>query len=241
MGRQAKSTKKESTELAVLPRLRPVGKRPKVGEIVYISLKEAIVKGSLQPGQRLVERALGRRMNASRIPIREALKKLEKDGLVQNLAGRGFVVKNLSKLEVEETFGIRAVLESYATALATEQMTDAILNKLQENLDAYRGALAEGDVQKMMEVNTQFDEIIYRTAGSQKLYDLIKSFRDFFARYRKTLLSSIKYAHMSLRDHENIIQAMREGDKESVERIVKNHILEGKDNVLREIDAGKSV
>jgi DNA-binding GntR family transcriptional regulator len=219
--------------------VRPVGKPRAIGDLVYASLKEAIVKGDLLPGQRLVEHHLSEQMRTSRVPIREALKKLEKDGLVEKRVGRGFVVKNPSRGEIEETFGIRAVLESYASYLATEQMNEATLNRLQTNIEAYKGAMNEGDTQKMMQLNTQFDEIIHRAAGSQKLYDLIYNFRDFISRYRKALLTCIDYARISLADHEKLVEAMRGRDKEEVERLVKKHVLRGKEIVLRDMEAGK--
>ena len=235
--KQSKAQKSQGS----LKRVRPVGKPRPIGDLVYVSLKKAIVKGDLLPGQRLVEHHLSEQMRTSRIPVREALKKLEKDGLVEKLVGRGFVVKNPSKREVEESFGIRAVLESYAAYLATERMNEATLGRLQASTEAYRAALDEGDTQKMMQLNTQFDEIIYRAAGSQKLYDLISNFRDFISRYRKALLTCIDYARMSLNDHEKVVEAMRERDREKVERLVRKHVLGGKENVLRDMEAGKVV
>ena len=86
-------------------------------------------------------------MRVSRIPVREAIKKLEQDGLVES-SGRGFAVKSLTREEIEETFGIRSVLESYAAFLATEQMNDGVLEKLRGSIEAYRNALGDGDYGK---------------------------------------------------------------------------------------------
>lgn len=212
-----------------------------MGEIAHASLREAIVKGDLEPGQRLVELQLSEQMKTSRIPVREALKKLEQDGLVEKLAGGGFVVKNLSRSEVEETFGIRAVLESYAAYLATELLNDATFGKLKASIDAYREALGRDDTQKLMQLNTQFHELIYRAAGSRQLYGLINNFRDFMSRYRKVLLTRIDYARISLHDHEELLEAMKERDKERVERLVKKHVLRGKDIVLKDMESGSVV
>ena len=140
---------------------------------------------------------------------------------------------------MEETFGIRALLESYAAYLATEHMTEATLNRLEGSIEAYKVALDEGDTQRLMQLNTQFHETLYKAAGSQKLYDLINNFRDVIARYRKGLLTCIDYARISLEDHEKLIDAMREQDKEEVERLVKRHVLRGKNIVLKDMEAGK--
>ena len=119
--------------------IRAVGKKRPIGEMAYVSLKEAIVKGDLHPGQRLVESALSTQMGISRIPVREAIKKLEQDGLVEKLEKGGFIVKNPSREEIEETFGIRACLESYAAALATERMDAPTIGRLEGVLEALQG------------------------------------------------------------------------------------------------------
>jgi DNA-binding GntR family transcriptional regulator len=221
--------------------IRPVGKPRSVGDAVYDALKVAITKGDLPPGQRLIEHQLSLRMRTSRIPIREAIKKLEKDGLVEKLHKRGFVVKSVTKTEIEETFGIRAVLESYAAYLATERLTDALMRELENTVQAYRDAFEKNDVEQMMSANAQFHEMIYKASGSEKLYTLINNFRDFISRYRKTLLTTRDFAKMSLEDHIRMLEAMNERDKEKVEELVKKHILRGKENIIREMEAGRLI
>lgn len=221
--------------------IRPVRKPSFMGDVVYESLKEAIIKGEISPGQRLIENQLSMQMDVSRIPIREAIKKLEKDGLVEKADKRGFIVKNISKDDVEETLGIRAQLESYAAYLATERMTDDIFHILQNNIQAYRQALESGDVDKLMEHNTQFHEVIYKAARSEKLYNLINNFRDLIFRYRKPLLNNPEYARVSLNDHEEMLSAMREKDKDRVETLVKKHIMRGKDIIMNELESGRLI
>ena len=221
--------------------IRPVGKPRSVGDAVYDALKVAITKGDLPSGQRLIEHQLSLRMRTSRIPIREAIKKLEKDGLVERLHKRGFVVKSVTKTEIEETFGIRAVLESYAAYLATERLTDVLMRGLEETVQAYRDAFEGNDVERMMTANAQFHEMIYKASGSEKLYALINNFRDYISRYRKTLLTTRDFARMSLEDHIRMLDAMNERDKEKVEELVRKHILRGKEIIIREMEAGRLI
>ena len=199
--------KKKKT--ATLKGIKPVGKPRFMGDTAYDILKEAIIKGTLAQGQKLVETQLSAQMNVSRVPVREAMKKLEQDGLVEKTDKRGFVVKTISKEEIGETFGIRALLESYAAFLATEHVDDSLIKKLDESIEAYRQVLKTGDTEKLMQINTQFHEIIYKAAGSQKLYGLINNFRDFIYRYRRPLLNCPDFARLSLRDHEEMVTAMR--------------------------------
>jgi len=101
------------------------------------------------------------------------------------MAGKGWVVRSITKEEIEETFGIRAVLESYAAYLATERVTDALIARLDSAIGAYREGLTHRDTEALMSANTQFHEMIYKASGSQKLYSLINNFRDFISRYRR--------------------------------------------------------
>jgi DNA-binding GntR family transcriptional regulator len=221
--------------------IRPVGKPRSVGEAVYDALKAAITKGDLPPGQRLVERQLSLQLRTSRIPIREAIKKLEKDGLLEKLPKRGFVVKSVTEAEIVETFGIRAVLESYAAYLATERLTDVLMKRLEDSIQIYRDALAKNDLDRMMTANAQFHETIYKASGSEKLHTLINNFRDYISRYRKTLLTTHEFAKESLEDHVRMLDAMKERDKEKVDELVRKHILRGKAIIVGEMKAGRLI
>ena len=221
--------------------IRVVGKTRPIGEMAYVSLKGAIVKGDLHPGQRLVESALSAQMGISRIPVREAIKKLEQDGLIEKLEKGGFIVKNPSRKEIEETFGIRACLESYAAALATGHMDAPTIDRLEGVLRLYRDALERRDIAKMTQLNNQLDEIIFTASGSRKLYALIANFRDFISRYRKVLLTCMDYAAISLSEHEEIVQAMKEGDGERVEKLVRKHLLRGRDILIKDMESGKAM
>jgi DNA-binding GntR family transcriptional regulator len=233
--------KKGSKGARFLKGIKPVGKPRSVGEAVYDALKAAIIQGGLPPGQRLIEHQLSLQMRTSRIPIREAIKKLEKDDLVEKLHKRGFVVKSMTKAEIEETFGIRAVLESYAAYLATERVTDVLIGRLEKTVQAYRDAFASNDVKGMMAANVQFHEMIYKASGSQKLYTLVNTFRDHISRYRKTLLFTRDFAKISLEDHVQMLHAMKEGKKEKVEQLVKKHILRGRGIIIGEMEAGRLI
>ena len=221
--------------------IKAVGKSLPVGEVAYTSLKQAIVKGDLHPGQRLVESKLSALMLISRIPVREAIKKLEQDGLVEKLAKGGFIVKNPSREEIEETFGIRAVLEGFAAGLATRRMDPAILKKLEVTLEWYRDALNQGDIAKMTRMNDQLDDIIFGASGNKRLCALIGNFRDFISRYRRVLLTCLEYAAISLSDHEKIVGAMREGDPEKVEQLMRRHLIRGREILIKDMDAGKEL
>ena len=217
--------------------IKALGKPRPIGETAYASLREAIVRGDLHPGQRLVENTLSGQMKVSRIPVREAMRKLEQDGLVERLEKGGFVVKDLSAEEIEETFGIRAVLESYAAGLAAARMDRATVARLGAALAAYKEAMRRGDTAKMIQCNDNLDEIIFTASGSRRLRALIGNFRDFISRYRKRLLTCPENAVVSLAEHEKIVEAMEEGNVEKVETLVRKHLLRGMRIVLKDLSA----
>ena len=221
--------------------IRVVDKTRPIGEMAYSSLKGAIVNGDLHPGQRLVESALSTQMGISRIPVREAIKKLEQDGLIEKLKKGGLIVKNPSREEIEETFGIRACLESYAAALATGHVDASTIERLEDVLKLYRDALERRDTAKMTQLNDQLDEIIFTASRSRKLHALIGNFRDFISRFRKVLLTRTEYAAISLSEHEAIVQAMKEGDGEQVEKLVRTHLLRGRDILIKDMESGKEM
>ena len=218
--------------------IKPVGKRSSMAEVAYKALRSAIVNGDLKPGQRLVEQKLSDKMQVSRVPVREAIKKLEQYGFVQRLPVRGIIVKKVSEEDVYEAFGIRAALESYAACQATERVDKEMIAALETILDTARKAVEDGKLEKLMELNAQFHEMVYKAAKSEMLYRLISAFLDFVARYHKPLLNSVSRASASIEGHRAMVDAMRRGDTEEVERIVKAHILEGRDIILKEMRSG---
>ncbi|MBA4417250.1 MAG: hypothetical protein C0392_04980 [Syntrophus sp. (in: bacteria)] len=231
--------KKEEEKEDIFKDIKPAGKYRTIGEMVYNTLKNAIVNGDLKPDQRLIEQTVSNAMKTSRIPVREAIKKLEQGGFLEKLPVRGFIVKRVSKDEVDEIFGIRAALESYAAYMATTHINDEFIRILKDNIKASYQALDDEDIEKLTELNAQFHEMLYNAAKSQKLYRLINTFRDYIARYRRPLFSTKSGGVASLSDHEKMVEAMEKGDKEKVEKIVKRHILRGKAYIIKEMESAK--
>jgi DNA-binding GntR family transcriptional regulator len=235
------NTEKKETQEEVgdfLKGIDPVDKHRSMAEMVYKLLKNAIINGDLKPGQRLVEQKLSDKMRVSRVPVREAIKRLEQYGFVTRLPVRGIIVKKVSEADINEAFGIRAALESYAAGQACEHVNDEMLTALESCIEASRKALKKGDMAKVLELNTQFHEMIYKAAQSDMLSKLINNFMDYIARYRKPLLSSKDTVAVSIEGHEAMVEAMRRGDKENVERIVKAHILQGRSFIMKAMGEG---
>ena len=171
----------------------------------------------------------------SRTPVREAFHKLERDDLVTKLPKGGFAVREFTKEDVDEIFGIRSALESYASYLATLHITPDKVSQLEKKVKESQDALDKGDDEKVVLLNTEFHELLYKSCKSKKLYEMLNNFRDYFYRYRSLLLRTEKGMNYSIEDHRRMLEAMKKKNPRLVERLVRNHLARGKDIILKEI------
>jgi len=211
--------------------------RKSLGQHVFESLKQAIIRGEVAPGDRLVESRLADALATSRTPVREAIHKLEREGLLRRLPKGGFAVMKLSRDDIEETFGIRCVLESYAARLAAQNHTEEELLPLEEKIREFQRFLDKGRLDELPRVNTEFHSLFYALSKSPKLIKMIDDLRDQIYRFRKILLMKDKWAETSNQDHMKMLDAIREKDVNLVERLVKQHIARGQRIVLSALEA----
>ena len=228
----AARTKKENTGLESLGVL---SRRKSLGQHVFENLKHAILRGDVPPGHRLVESRLAETMGISRTPIREAMHKLEREGLLKQLPKSGFRVTGLTREDIEETFGIRSVLESYAARLAAIKHEEGELTPLEEKIAEYQACLDQGRLEDLPAINTEFHDILYALSRSPKLIKMVNDLRDQIYRFRKIILKAETRAKASNEDHRKMLRAMRKRDADRVERLVKEHILRGQRMVLKKL------
>jgi DNA-binding GntR family transcriptional regulator len=212
--------------------------RKSLGQFVYENLKKAIVSGDFAPSSRVIESRLAEDLGISRTPVREAIHKLEREGLLRHSPSAGFFVAGLSRSDIEETFGIRSVLESYAARLATIKHRVEELAPLDEKVKKYQRCLDKGQMSELPKINTEFHDLLYGLSHSPRLIKMINDLRDQMYRFRQVLLQSETMARMSNDDHRKMLESMRMRDEEGVERLVREHILRGQEAVLREFDIG---
>jgi DNA-binding GntR family transcriptional regulator len=216
-----------------------VSKRKSLREEVYDSLKKSILHGKLKAGQRLIEEQLAHQIGISRTPVREAFHKLEKDELVIRLLRGGFAVREFNKADVEEIFGIRCALESYAAYLATIHITSDRISTLEKKVDELENALEGGDINKVVQLNTEFHNLLYKACMSKKLADMINNYSDYFYRYRAALSYSENNFKYTVGDHRSMMEAMKKKNPRLVEKLVRTHVEKTKELVLKAIDEGK--
>ncbi len=137
-------------------------------DVVFNTLRQAILKGELKPGERLMEIALAEKLGVSRTPIREAMRKLEQEGLVVMIPRRGAQVANITEKDLNDVLEVRITLENMAIEKACANMTDADIRKLEQAAEVFQTSTAEGDLVKMAEADVNFHEVIYEAADNKK-------------------------------------------------------------------------
>ena len=160
-------------------------------EVVFETLRDAIRKGILKPGERLMEIHLAEQLGVSRTPVREAIRKLELEGYVIMMPRRGTYVSNLSIKDINEVFEIRTSLDSLASGLAAERITDEELEHLQRLLVVIGEAIKEKNMEKIVEADTKFHDILYQASRNNRLVGIIYNLREQLTSFRAKSMESL--------------------------------------------------
>lgn len=200
-------------------------------DLVLDALREAIMNGSLQPRERLMEIQLAEELGVSRTPVREALRKLELEGFIVMVPRKGAYVSDLSMKDIADVFEIRAALEGLAAALAAERITEEELETLERLLVEKSEAIHQNDIEKLVAVDTKFHETLYKASRNDRLSTIISNLREQIQRFRLTSLSVPGRKKESLDEHCSIVEAIQARDVQLARHLAQEHI-ENAENVL---------
>jgi DNA-binding GntR family transcriptional regulator len=216
--------------------LQAFQERKSLGEHVFESLKQAIIRGKISANEWLVESHIAETLGISRTPVREAIHKLEREGLIERQPRGGFTVLGLNRNDIEETFGLRSLLEGYAARLAAVKHKPFELKSLEKKIDEFQRALNQKKMDMLPAINTEFHDLLYGLSKSPKLINMISGLRDQIYRYREMILKEQEFASTSNLDHKKMLKYIRKRDAKGAERAVKDHSLRGQEMVLKEYD-----
>ena len=192
-------------------------------ESILETIRDAIISGSLKPGEKVAEPELAERFGISRTPIREAFRQLESEGYLTVVPRKGAVVVTFSQRDVEEFYAIKSILEGYAARKACEKLTPREIDKLQSINDKLRVLADEGDVRHFFKVHDNFHELFVRAADNDKLTEMILNLVGRFQRLRIASLSLSGRMAFSVQEHQKIIDAFRNGDAGLAENLVRSN------------------
>ena len=193
-------------------------------DVVFNTLRRAILRGELKPGERLMEIQLANKLGVSRTPVREAIRKLELEGLVLMIPRKGAEVADISEKSLKDVLEVREALEELAARLACDKITKEGINRLKEAAQDFRSALKSNDITQMAEADVRFHDVICNATENQKLGQLLNNLREQMYRYRIEYLKDQHVYEKLLSEHEEIIRHIEKGEKDEAARVVSRHI-----------------
>lgn len=204
-------------------------------ELVLEAIREAIIGGTLKPRERLMEIQLAEELGVSRTPIREALRELELEGFIVMVPRKGAFVADMTFKDIADIFEIRAALEGLAAGLAAERITDEEMEEMERHLVEKADAIARGDMERLVEVDTRFHESIYKASRNDRLKGIINNLREQIQRFRATSLAYPGRMKQSLEEHRGIVEAIHARDVSLARQLTQEHIENAEQSMIESI------
>lgn len=213
----------------------PIERHLTLRERIVEFIKDAVISGSLKPGERVPESEIAERFGISRTPIREAFRQLESDGFLIMTPRKGAVVSPITDKDVREFYAIKSLLEGYAAEKACMELTDKEIKKLQDLNTEMEKNEEKGHVKNFFKLDNQFHEVFIKACGNEKLCALINQLVEQFERFRITALSLPGRMHNSVSQHKEIIEAIEDKNTELVSTLVRANAESNCEVLVREL------
>ena len=204
-------------------------------DVVFQTLRQAILKGELKPGERLMEIQLAQKLGVSRTPVREAIRKLELEGLVLMIPRKGAEVAEITIKDLEDVLEVRAALEELAVCDACENITEEQILALKEAADNFQAALESDDLVKCAETDMAFHEIIYSATNNKRLLQILNNLREQMYRYRMEYVKDIRQRSNLVEEHRELLDAISSRDSIKAKELMKTHLLNQQQEVINNI------
>lgn len=204
-------------------------------DVVFNTLRQAILTGELKPGERLMEIHLANKLGVSRTPIREAIRKLELEGLVTMIPRRGAEVAQITEKSMNDVLEVRRAMDALCVELACDRITPEELEQLKEACDAFEAAVKTSDVKKIAQADVALHDIIVRATGNQRLIQLVNNLSEQMYRYRFEYIKDSSQHERLVEEHRIIYQSIVQKDKETASQAAKTHIDNQEKSIIRQI------
>jgi len=202
-------------------------------EAVCEALRDAIRKGILEPGERLMEVQVAEELGISRTPVREAIRKLEQEGYVIMMPRRGTYVSDVSESDIKEIFEIRSALEALATGLAARRIEQEELETLQSMLFEIEGYIKQNDIEKIVEADIKFHGLLYQVSRNERLVNIISNLKEQLARFRTLSMSYPGRLYETLEEHSEMVEAIANGDVSAARDAAEHHMERAEKTLLK--------
>jgi DNA-binding GntR family transcriptional regulator len=206
------------------PRLLPGhGTAGTTADAVYRFLRQRIINGDLPPGERLRSDALANKLKVSRTPVREALRKLETEGLVTQSGRTGLVVRELTEQDLTEVFYVREALEGMAARLAAENATPSEIVELRELLEDMQTVSKRGDVNVLRDLTGEFHKLVCRASHNRRLLQSLTALLDYVRQDQSSTLYNKGRPADAVKEHQKLLMAIEARDAEGAEKAAREH------------------
>lgn len=205
-------------------------------DVVFHTLRDAILHGVLQPGERLMEIKLANRMGVSRTPIREAIRMLELEGLVIMVPRKGAQVAQITEKDLKDVLEVRMGLEELAVKFACQRITPKQLKELKraaEEFEEQVNTVEEDDITALAKADVKFHDLIYKATDNQRLVQLLNNLREQMYRYRIEYLKDVEIRKSLIEEHNGIRKALEMHDESAAYQYTIVHIKRQQDTIMK--------
>ena len=204
-------------------------------DVVFQTLRQAILRGELEPGERLMEIHLANRLGVSRTPIREAIRKLELEGLVTMIPRRGAEVAQITEKSMNDVLEVRRALDALCVELACDRISEEELDKLKKACIGFEQAVTTRDAKKIAQADVALHDIIVQATGNQRLIQLVNNLSEQMYRYRFEYIKDFTQHKRLVEEHRIIYESIVNKDKETASQAAKTHIDNQEKAIIRQI------
>ncbi|HHT87511.1 MAG TPA: GntR family transcriptional regulator [Clostridiales bacterium] len=201
---------------------------------VYNSIREKILAGYYNENEELKENAIAAELGVSRTPVREALRQLELEGLVNIIPNKGAYVTGITKKDIHDIYTIRSYLEGLCAKWACENITNAQIEELEEILYLSDFHARRSHYSQLVELDNKFHDLLYKASGSKILNHVLSDFHQYVERVRKITLSRPYRAEQSRKEHAAIVEAIKKRDKDLAEALAHEHMINTIQNITEQ-------
>ena len=205
-------------------------------EVVFKTLRNAIIRGELPPGDRLMEEKLAKNLEVSRTPVREAIRMLELEGLVVMLPRKGAEVARITVTDLQEALEVRMAIEDLSVRLASMRIDDEGKKRLIQAKEAFDAALLKKDVVKIVEKDERFHDVIFEATKNRRLINLAHNLREQVYRYRYEYVKDFSSHDKLSREHARITEAILAGDVVKAQQSMRGHINDQLQRIMEMIE-----
>ena len=206
-------------------------------DVVFNTLRKAILTGELKPGERLLEIQLANQLGVSRTPIREAIRKLELEGLVIMMPRRGAEVAQITEKDLRDVLEVRRALDALCAELACDRITEEEKQKLKAACDEFEKATNTGDATTIAAADVALHDIIVAATRNQRLIQLINNLSEQMYRYRFEYIKDENQHNNLVEEHRMIYESIVRGDKEGAAKAAKLHIDNQESSIIKQLRA----